>query len=112
MAALLHGAMQLINFQVVENRWNIEISALDKVWNLHDALYLGLRHSFAHDADGFITGNQVELSWQVPLERYAVSGFSLVFNDVDFLRSRREMQKWRWEKTLACLPSPKSLRPR
>ena len=76
--------MQLINFQVVENRRNIEISALDKVWNLHDAYYLGLRHSFAHDADGFITGNQVELSWQVDPARYSASGFSLVFNEVNF----------------------------
>ncbi len=75
--------MQLTNFRIVENRWNIEISALDKVWNLHDAYYLGLRHSFAHDANGFIAGNQVELSWQVDPARYAASGFSLVFSEVD-----------------------------
>jgi hypothetical protein len=76
--------MQLTNFRIVEGRWNIEISALDKVWNLHDAYYLGLRHSFAHDANGFITGNWVELSWQVDPARYSASGFSLVFNGVDF----------------------------
>ncbi len=76
--------MHLTNFRVVENRRNIEISALGKVWNLHDAFYLGLRHSFARDAGGFIAGNQVELFWQVDPERYSVSGFSLVFNDVDF----------------------------
>ncbi len=76
--------MQLTNFRVVENRSNIEINAVGKVWNLHDAYYLGLRHSFAHDADGFISGNQVELSWQVDPARYTVPGFSLVFRGVDF----------------------------
>ncbi len=76
--------MQLSNFQIIEQRFGIEIDALGEVWNLHDAYYLGLHHSFAYNKRDFVTSNEVELSWQVDPARYSAKGFSLVFHEVTY----------------------------
>lgn len=77
--------MHLLNFRLKGEYGTIKIDAEGETWNLHDALFLGLRQWFRHDERGCPLGTEAELCWQANPAVNTATVFSLRFHDVGYL---------------------------